>query len=179
MAIGIGRGFGVAADLVKEYSDRMVDVTPALHALRHIAINSSKEAFARQRDPEDNTRWPAIKASTASRPVTMGGRERGFGNILAPRPDKGSAMKNTIRAEAYRNQLIVGTNKVSPKGGFPYPLTHQFGTRPGKRPRVPQRRFLGFSEKNTEIIMAGVHEYITRGTVNGVKIGRRRTLGLF
>jgi phage gpG-like protein len=178
MAIVVHKGMRAAQFYLREIERRTVDVTPALKALRQIPVNASKEAFARQRDPVDNNRWDRLAVSTIKKKIDKSGGRRGPGKILSPRPDKGNAMKNTIRSTAVNNQLIVGTNRVS-KGGFPYPTTHQTGTRPGKRPIVPQRTFMGYSIKTTEIIMDVVAEYVLKGTVNGRPVGRRRPIGAF
>ena len=114
-------------DQLSEHADHM---QPVMDEAGNYLQNIIEESFESGRSPDGET-WSPLADSTLIQ-KTKDGSPQSMGKLLY---DEGT-LSESIGYEANNEGLTVGVNAYS-KGGYPYPVVHQFGSEDGKIPARP------------------------------------------
>ena len=115
-----------------------IDTKPLMQQIATDMKNQVDMRFRKCEDP-DGVKWAELS------PATIAQRRNGSSK---PLNDTGGT-KGSITAYSDETQAVVGTNKKVDKAGKVSAAVHNFGAKTGRGRKVtlPQRRFIGFSEK--------------------------------
>lgn len=138
-------GFGRA---LTELLRRTANLQPVFDEVGSYLLSSTQERFEAEAGP-DGTAWPALAASTLSRP--------GRGSPARKLRDRGH-LYASLNYRATRLSAEAGTNRA-------YARIHQKGGKAGRGRQVtiPARPYLGISEGDRREIGAILHGYLSAG----------------
>ena len=110
-------------------------------AIGNMLVSSTLERFEKGEDPEGN-RWPESERA-----------KKEGGQTLV---DK-AILKNSISFEASPDMVVIGTNEE-------YGAIHQYGGQAGrgKKVRIPERPYLGFSKEDAEETIDIMHRFLSK-----------------
>lgn len=109
-------------------------------SIGNMLVSSAIERFEKGEDPEGK-KWQ----------VSQRAKDEGGQTLV----DK-AILKNSITFEASPEMVVVGTNEE-------YGAIHQYGGQAGrgKKTRIPERPYLGFSEEDAEETVAIMHRFLS------------------
>lgn len=115
-----------------------MDTKPLMEQIATDMKNQVDMRFRKCEGP-DGVKWPELS------PATIAQRRNGSSKPL----NNTGGTKGSITAYSDETQAVVGTNKKVDKGEKVSAAVHNFGAKTGRGRKVtlPQRRFIGFSEK--------------------------------
>lgn len=133
---------------LKRLADRIGDLKPFFDDVGEELLNSTRERFRSQTDPEGNP-WAALN------PVYRQRKKRNKDKILT----LWGHLRGTLVKQTDRDSLRIGTLPVSRIGTpMDYAAAHQFG-RPERN--LPARPFLGLSAADREALLDALREYLS------------------
>lgn len=115
------KGLKETQNLLLKLDDRLKNTKPLMAEIANHIFNTTEDSFEKEQTP-DGKKWSPIKPRKTDRHPEK---------ILY---DSGNMQKRLYK-KVSKDSLTVGINAVSKKGGFAYPLTHQFGTNKAGRKR--------------------------------------------
>lgn len=123
------QGLDKVQNKIHDISNKAKDTTPLMAELANHLYNTTQDSFDEQKSP-DGISWNPIKNSTHR-------RKNGSQKILY----KSGHMQDSLNASYDKDSATIGLNAT--KGGYPYPVVHQFGTKDGK---IDARAFMPIKE---------------------------------
>jgi len=121
------KGLDELQNKLKLIASKASDTEPLMAKLAKHLYNISFNSLRDETSP-DGISWNPLKAST------LKNKKRNQGSILYESGD----LRETLTADSSKTQARVGLNAT--KGGYPYPIVHQFGRLDGTmdaRPFMP------------------------------------------
>jgi len=157
-------GLGRVQAVLRRAGDRLADCTPLMRDVGASLVQSTRERFDTQTDP-DGRRWRALAADTVI--DRLGGVGRVYTKRMQFRAKarRGMAsmrilfraghLRASITARPAADRVEVGTNMV-------YGAIHQFGGAAGRGRRVtiPARPYLGLSVADADRVEGLVQDYL-------------------
>lgn len=113
---------------------RLANLDPVMKQGAGLLDRVRRMAISQSTSPT-GVKWPALAESTIERRKRAGSKKAGGRANLQPLRGDTNNMIEKMFVQATKTGISFGSNALS-AGGFPYFLTHQFGSR-----RVPQRAF--------------------------------------
>lgn len=133
-----------------------VDLSPALHAIGEVLVESTKQRFASKTGP-DGEKWDDNTDVTISTPKKNPGGGYSIKGRNDPLVDIGSLSEEIYAQISRNNTLEVGSI-------MEYAAMQQFGGTKSEFPHlwgdIPARPFLGISESDADEILAIVHDHL-------------------
>ncbi len=123
------KGLDKVQNKIQNISNKAKDTTPLMAELANHLYNTVQKSFDEQKSP-DGISWNPIKNSTHK-------RKNGSQKILY----QSGHMQDSLNATHGKHSVTIGLNAT--KGGYPYSLVHQFGTKNGK---IAARAFMPIKE---------------------------------
>ncbi|WP_294962065.1 phage virion morphogenesis protein [Sulfurimonas sp.] len=150
MQISIGvQGLDKVQKKIQNISNKAKDTTPLMAELANHLYNTVQDSFDEQKSP-DGISWNPIKSSTHK-------RKNGSQKILY----KSGHMQDSLNTTHNKHSATIGLNAT--KGGYPYPVIHQFGTKDGKiaaRPFMPIKEDESLYDNVKEELEKIIEEYM-------------------
>lgn len=143
--------------IIAETEARTRDWRPALNEAALYMERETKENFLKQQDPDGNP-WKPLAQSTIDSKLRPKRKRKGkrIGKSNTPRAilrDTSTLVSGIAARPASDTQVSVETT-----AGSEYGIWHQLGTR-----RMPQRRYIGFSQRHIDRVQQILLSYLEQG----------------